>query len=234
MNLDSHLKTLGIDARLVQEHLIASDLTLSFKDGVLFLVDLNNPKITATANFLNKKLIHRSSQHINKELLVKACRIKGQVHFNLLDATCGFGKDAFLLSCAGFKVVACEVNPVVFTLLHNALNHYQNQLNNRPRPFTLYFDDAFNMIKWQKYDIIYLDPMFPPRNKDALVKKDMQLFHRLHKKTMNDVGSLLNHALQCAKYRVVIKRPAKSPVLNSHKLTFQITGKSCRFDVYHL
>ena len=31
----------------------------------------------------------------------------------------------------------------------------------------------------ERPDVVYLDPMFPPRTKSSLVKKDMQLLHRL-------------------------------------------------------
>ncbi len=55
-------------------------------------------------------------------------------------------------------------------------------------------------------DVVYLDPMFPQREKSALVKKDMALLHQLLG-SEQDLGSLVEAARLVARHRVVLKRP---------------------------
>ena len=80
-------------------------------------------------------------------------------------------------------------------------------------------------------DVIYVDPMFPPRQKSALVKKDMQILHQLD--TLPDQAErLLSSALTQACSRVVIKRPLNAEKLVEQQLTFSVKSKTHRFDVY--
>ncbi|WP_154222739.1 class I SAM-dependent methyltransferase [Marinicella rhabdoformis] len=229
MTVSAHLNALGVDSEQILAQL-PKTLTLSLSDGVLFLQDSQNPKLKATVDFLKGRLAYRSQQHINGENLVKACRIKGQNNVSVLDATCGFGKDAFLLSCAGFEVTATESNPVVCALLQDALHRYLQETGLTPFKLHLNWAQKLTPVNWPQ--VIYLDPMFPEREKSAAVKKDMQLFHRLHGLAAQEVEQLLKWALDHAEQKVVIKRPVRSKIVNNLKPTYQITGKSCRFDVY--
>lgn len=229
MTVSAYLNALGVNSEHILEQL-PNTLTLSISDGVLFLQDKNNPKLKSTVDFLKGRLAYRSQQHINGENLVKACRIKGQNDVSVLDATCGFGKDAFLLSCAGFDVMASESNPVVHTLLLDALQRYQNETGQMPFKLHLNWAQKLTPAAWPQ--VIYLDPMFPEREKSAAVKKDMQLFHRLHGLHAQEIDNLFSWALDHAEQKVVIKRPVRSKIVNNLKPTYQITGKACRFDVY--
>ncbi|NVK38448.1 MAG: class I SAM-dependent methyltransferase, partial [Gammaproteobacteria bacterium] len=47
-----------------------------------------------------------------------------------------------------------------------------------------------------------------------------------------DADALLAPALKAAKYRVVVKRPRKSPYLNNQTPTLSQEGKANRFDIY--
>lgn len=58
--------------------------------------------------------------------------------------------------------------------------------------------------------VIHLDPMFPSRDKSALVKKEMRLFKPLVGAD-DDAPDLLAAALALATHRVVVKRPRKAP-----------------------
>jgi 16S rRNA (guanine1516-N2)-methyltransferase len=80
-------------------------------------------------------------------------------------------------------------------------------------------------------DVIYLDPMFPERQKTADVKKEMAAFHSIVGKD-EDADALLPLALAHVNYRVVVKRPRKAPFLNSQVPSYQLEGKSSRFDIY--
>ncbi len=229
MTVAAHLSALGVDYAQVQ-HQLPKCLTLSLLDGVLYLQDTEKPKLKAAVDFLQGRLAYRSQQHINGENLVKACRIKGQTDVSVLDATCGFGKDAFLLSCAGFSVTATESHAVVHTLLKDALTRYFK--HTAETPFELHNQWAQNLNPTTQADVIYLDPMFPDREKSAAVKKDMQLFHRLHTEQAQEIEQLFSWALKHANKKVVIKRPSRSKIVNDYQPTYQITGKACRFDVY--
>jgi 16S rRNA (guanine1516-N2)-methyltransferase len=80
-------------------------------------------------------------------------------------------------------------------------------------------------------DVIYLDPMFPDRSKTADVKKEMRAFHLLVGKD-EDADALLDKALAAARYRVVVKRPRKSPFIAERAPSYQLEGKSSRYDIY--
>jgi 16S rRNA (guanine1516-N2)-methyltransferase len=83
-------------------------------------------------------------------------------------------------------------------------------------------------------EVIYLDPMFPPRDKRAAVKKEMALFQLLldSGQAGADADALLHWALQQDVARVVVKRPSRAPSLAGVAPSHQLAGKSVRFDVY--
>ena len=79
--------------------------------------------------------------------------------------------------------------------------------------------------------VIYLDPMFPPRDKSALVKKEMRLFRPLAGSD-DDAPALLAAALALATHRVVVKRPRKATAIAGEPPGYALEGKSSRFDIY--
>ena len=79
--------------------------------------------------------------------------------------------------------------------------------------------------------VIYLDPMFPHRDKSALVKKEMRLFRPLVGDD-DDAHSLLLAALDLASHRVVVKRPRKAPAIGDVAPGYVLEGNSSRFDIY--
>jgi 16S rRNA (guanine1516-N2)-methyltransferase len=83
----------------------------------------------------------------------------------------------------------------------------------------------------ERPDVIYLDPMFPHKQKSALVKKEMRVFQSLVGPDL-DADALLPAALKMAEKRVVVKRPDYAGWLNEHKPSMAIETKSNRFDVY--
>ena len=80
-------------------------------------------------------------------------------------------------------------------------------------------------------DVVYLDPMFPHRQKSALVKKEMRVFQSLVGADL-DADALLPVALSVAGKRVVVKRPDYAGFLNEKKPSTSIETKSNRFDIY--
>ena len=79
--------------------------------------------------------------------------------------------------------------------------------------------------------MIYLDPMFPHRDKSSLVKKEMRVFQPLVGSDP-DADALLDAALALATHRVVVKRPRKAPCLTGPAPGYTLEGKSSRFDIY--
>lgn len=93
-------------------------------------------------------------------------------------------------------------------------------------------------------DICYLDPMFPPRTKSALVKKNMNILHGLLETQSEEdaderrrqEAELLKAALGAARQKVVVKRPVQAPPLGGDfvdkKPSNVINGSVNRWDIY--
>lgn len=168
------------------------------------------------------------------EYLAKAAGLRGGFRPQLFDATGGFGTDAFLLASLGSEVTLCERSPVMAALLFDALARA------RAKPectaiverITLLHADARQQLTTPgQHDVIYLDPMFPPRRKSALPRKAMVQLQQLvgHDE---DADQLLPLALERARYRVVIKRPRHAPPLAGQTASYSLTGPTCRFDIH--
>ena len=80
-------------------------------------------------------------------------------------------------------------------------------------------------------DVVLLDPMFPAREKSALIKKKFQLLQKLEK-PCSDETSLLEAAFAANPHKIVIKRPIKGPFLADRKPDYSIKGKSVRYDCF--
>ena len=78
-------------------------------------------------------------------------------------------------------------------------------------------------------DVILLDPMFPARQKSALVKKKLQMIQKLEIPCAGE-AELLLAAMKAGPKKLIIKRPPKGPFLADVKPDHSITGKAVRFD----
>ena len=126
-----------------------------------------------------------------KDPLIKALGNKRDL---ILDATCGTGKDTLFFLKLGAKVVSYERSPLLAPLLWDA------QRRAPELDLDIRFGDARNFT--EQPDVIFLDPMFPPKKKKALPKKEMVMFSHLIGKD-EDQEELLKWALSTAKKRVV-------------------------------
>jgi len=86
-------------------------------------------------------------------------------------------------------------------------------------------------LDFSDIDVVYLDPMFPQRNKSARAKKDMYLLQYLLGKLQDD-PAMLELAIKIARRRVVVKRAKRSPTLGERKPDIEFKGSSSRYDVY--
>jgi 16S rRNA (guanine1516-N2)-methyltransferase len=170
--------------------------------------------------------------HGGKELLLQALG-KSKTPYEIIDATAGLGRDAFVLACAKHHVTLIERSPAIATLLTDALQRASQlpELTEIMNRMSLVTGDAKDYLALHTADIVYLDPMFPERKKTALVKKEMRLLQTLVGDDP-DAGQLLTSALQAARKRVIVKRPLHAPELNLAKPNICYRGKTSRFDVY--
>lgn len=188
-------------------------------------------------DFLTGKFGYRHRHaHRGNELLAKVVGIKGHYKPLVIDATAGLGRDGFLLACLGCQVTMLERSPQIAALLKDALHRVQTAPDFADDlKITLINVDAINYLQKltaaEYPDVIYLDPMHPPRSKSALVKKEMRILREVVGDD-NDATTLLQTALTRAKKRVVVKRPRLSPPLGDIKPSFIISGKQQRFDIY--
>lgn len=175
-----------------------------------------------------------------RELLGKAVGQDKKRHLCILDATAGLGRDAFVLADLGCDVHLCERQPVVAELLRAGLQvaaaSADTWLAGTVRRMCLHPMDArlVPAPRLRGVEVIYLDPMFPPRDKSAAVKKEMALFQSLLESDSDDqqADGLLHWALQQDMARVVVKRPLRAPNLAALTPSHSIYGKSVRYDVY--
>lgn len=205
--------------------LIATDKGL----GVQFAFD--QPPILI--DLLNAKLRYRlENVSSKKEMLARAIGIKPKDKPTILDATAGFAQDSIVLVALGYQVTMIESAIPVYLLLQDALSRAQVDpfMKSLIKRLSYLHADAFHYLPHQKgkFDVIYLDPMFPHRSKSAKVKKNMAVLQSMVAPETN-LESLLNLARACAAKKVVLKQP-KSASLGVP--SYSLTGKINRFDVY--
>jgi len=172
--------------------------------------------------------------NLNRELLVKAAKIKGLGDApTAVDATAGLGEDAFLLAAAGFAVRLYECDPVIAALLRDALRRAAGvpELAAAAARMELFEEDSLAALPRLGFrpDLVLLDPMFPARQKSGLVKKKFQLLQRLERPCA-DEDALLAAALAARPRRVAVKRPLKGPCLAGRQPDFSLRGSGIRYD----
>ena len=182
------------------------------------------------------RMLHRVKNGLSKEFLVKTAKIKDASYpLTALDATAGLGEDSFLLAAAGFEVKLFERNPVIFELLSDALERARadSELSAIASRMELTFEDSITAMKSLNYspDVILLDPMFPERQKSALVKKKLQMIQMLEI-PCDDERELLIAAMRLGPKKLIVKRPPKGPYLAGIKPDYSTEGKAVRFDCF--
>lgn len=173
-----------------------------------------------------------------KDLLIRACGLHKEQHKvrRVMDATAGFGADAWVLAAAGVEVIAVEQDPLVLALLQSALDRACAQGLAPAQRLALIGGDAKALTLQTPIDIVYIDPMFSAGRRKAASSKSMSFLHDWLQDTFSPQAqqALFERACDMASARVVVKRSAKAEPLSSYPPTFQIKGKTHRFDVYQL
>lgn len=192
------------------------------------------------ADFVSGAVNHRRQFGGGKgQMIAKAVGVQARVKPLVLDATAGLGRDAFVLATLGCQVRLFERSPAVFALLADGLDRARQAQDPAvvaivARMQLLEVDSRLSMASAEhSVDVVYLDPMFPQRQKSAEVKKEMKAFHSLVGADA-DADELLASALVAARYRVVVKRPRKAPDLANRAPSYRLEGKTSRYDIYTL
>ncbi|WP_312957151.1 class I SAM-dependent methyltransferase [Stutzerimonas nitrititolerans] len=172
------------------------------------------------------------------QMIAKAVGIQPGIRPSVLDATAGLGRDAFVLASLGCEMLLIERQPLIAALLEDGLARGLADAEVGPvvQRMQLRQGNAIELMQhWQDEppQVAYLDPMFPHREKSALVKKEMRLF-RPFVGDDPDASALLAAALELASHRVVVKRPRKAPSIEGPKPGYSLEGKSSRYDIYPL
>lgn len=195
--------------------------------------DLGNP---VAVDFLHGKAAFRT-QRFAHEMVVKAVAGRSHDPLRVVDATAGLGRDGVLLAAAGHTVTLFERHPAIAALLADGLERAAQDPDMAPAcaRLTLQVGPAHTLLQSlpdaARPDVVYLDPMFPERQKSALVKKEMRIFREVVGED-DDATALLDVALGVARKRVVVKRPRKADTIGTRKPGHQLVGTSSRFDVY--
>jgi len=156
----------------------------------------------------------------------------------MLDATAGFGTDAWLAAALGARVTMAERDPVVHALLADALARAREGGDERTR--TVAARLSLTLVEparsgWPaSVDVVYLDPMYPDRRVRGGQRKQIDALqgivgHDAHNDT------LLDDALRIATTRVVVKRPRGAEPLHSpdgHRPNDALSGPNTRYDRY--
>lgn len=178
----------------------------------------------------------RLSGRSRRQPIAQAVGLRGGP-VTVVDATAGLARDSFLLACLGCTVTAIERSPVLAALVRDGIiraEHHSPQLDAVLARFKLILGDARNVLRSMTGsdapDTVYLDPMYPPGKKAALVKKEMRVCRRLVGDDP-DAGELFEAACRVAKKRVVVKRQLHAPPLGP-KPTTTHRGTRVRYDVY--
>ena len=213
-------------------HLLVSDeqRTLIRPDGARLSID-----------FTQGKAALRHAQPSKDQSLVRALGLhklnQAQLQAtHVIDATAGLGQDGWIIACQGCKTTLLEESPLVAAMLQHAIEHAARDpalagIANNVEVMNVRSQDYFAQA-----DIIYLDPMFPSKKKQAKVKKGMQFLQALLPDSDNT--QLLQHALNSATSRVVVKRPTGATVIvGTENWSGQLTTvetDATRFDIYHI
>ena len=190
---------------------------------------------------------HRRTQG-GGELIAKA--VQHTARPVVWDATGGLGRDSFVLASLNLTVHTFEQHPAVFALLQDGLHRAAQspEIAAIAARITLHQGNAAALMptlaaQIGRPDVVYLDPMYPERQKSAAVKKEMAYFHALMEQPENERSefrrsqnandaALFQAARAIAQKRIVVKRPRLGEFLCGEKPAYQYAGKSTRFDVY--
>ena len=189
--------------------------------------------LTYQGDFEN--MLHRvTNGRLQHEMLVRAAKSEKPGR-RAIDATAGMGEDAVLLAAQGYEVTLYEQNPVIAALLKDALRRARKKmiLKEIAERMKLVEGNSVECMEKQldPVDVIYLDPMFPARQKSGLINKKLQLIQKLEPPCSAETD-LFDAAIKANPSKIIVKRPLKSEFLAERKPSYTLNGKAIRYDCY--
>ena len=184
-----------------------------------------------------ENMLHRvTNGRLQHEMLVRAAK-SDKPGRKAIDATAGMGEDAFLLAAQGYEVTLFEQNPVIAVLLKDALRRAKKHpvLKDIASRMNLVQDNSVEGMSklLDPVDVIYLDPLFPARQKSSLINKKLQLIQKLEPPCSEETD-LFDAAISASPSKIIVKRPLKSEFLAGRKPSYTLNGKAIRYDCYTL
>ena len=193
-------------------------------------------------DFSDPALLHRLKTSGKRQGIGKAVGLdKALAQVSVCDATAGLGRDALVLAHLGCEVVLLERSPLIHALLADGMR--RGALADEPQVREAVSRMQLLNIDAKDYlaeiltgtrpapEVITLDPMFPARQKTALVKKAMNTLQQLLGPD-EDLDEVLALARQCARRRVVVKRPPSQADIAGEPPGFTLRSKAAHFAVY--
>lgn len=180
-----------------------------------------------------EQMLHRVTKgRLQHEMLVHVAKTDDPTP-TAVDATAGMGEDAFLLAACGYSVTLFEQNPVIAALLKDALRRAKKHpdLKEIAQRMQLMEGNSIELLPKLGLvpDLIYLDPMFPARQKSGLIGKKLQLIQKLEQPCVEE-EALLNMAIGIQPKKIIIKRPLKGANLAGRTPSYSVKGKAIRYD----
>jgi len=224
------------------------DLTLTLRDlpeSSNYILELclnaRTPPLKLVLDFNNQHFRFRKSHGGGKrQHIVRAMGLHKQPALRIIDATAGMGADSFVLACHSANMTLVEQHPILSLMLENAVTQALEIPELSEIASRMHVCSNTNSIELlsapdinKKYDVIYLDPMYPERNKkQAKAKKNMQIIQYLLADFENQDELLFNTALASGVKRIVVKRPIAADSLLQMKPHSVIESTNTRYDIY--
>ncbi len=222
----------------VREPLASDRYAFTFEEERLQIIKCSDLKFGGVYVDFTEGAIDYRRKHGGgrSEPLAKTLGFKKGICPSVIDATAGFGKDSFLMASLGCRVHMIERNLVIGPLLEDGVLRAKEdvKLSKKIAPLlTLSVANSIDLFENLPFDadVIYLDPMYPKRQKSSLVKKEMQVLQDIVGQDQ-DVVDLFKAALMHAKNRVVVKMPLHAKNIIERNPDTIIKTKNHRFDIY--
>lgn len=210
----------------------------SVGDGLTLLFDskgvsLEGYGLSYQGDFEN--MLHRVTEgRLQHEMLSRVAKTD-EKGLRAIDATAGMGEDGFLIAALGYDVTLYEQNPVIAVLLKDAIRRAKKHpvLKDIAMRMHVVEGDSVELMPKcvDRIDLIYLDPMFPKRQKSGLIGKKLQLIQKLEPPCSAETD-LFAAAIGADPGRIIVKRPLKSPHLDGRTPNYMLKGKAIRYDCY--
>lgn len=212
----------------------AYDVVLMVGAEQAFLRRTTKPTLDWSIDFtLEEYRQKRAKRTRHKDALSRAIGLHKHPASRVLDMSAGLGKDAYWLAYCGAHVTLLERHPVLAYLLQQAIERLQadpteSDVGHRMQCVHTDAEVFLQHLTAGQFDVAYYDPMFLPRRKSALVKKDMQIMHDL---LGEDRVSTLWPWVQQKIPRFVVKRAKADPPYDESTHWTLETGTT-RYEVY--